>query len=372
MRERRPAVVQRFASTLLLIGVLCLPTGAVWAQDTTNSDAAVAARVAALLDVLSAAPAQADAPVAALEALQADGQLSLAAREQTLHELALQLRGQAESAAGRQALQWLTTYESQVLDQHEGRGPATIPRWRVAGVARGTLELWDRAAAAGQAQRSAGAMDLSAEMAQAESTQDATALAQAVQSVPTAELVANRDRLLAAMAQSDMPAPAVAAAALRLQDADLLAAVLASGDRQTAARLIGDIGKSLPANKAFPILQTASQDEHLASAAIVQIGRLATELPAARGFLLEALADPQHGGSAAAALAALDGDEAVFDVTTELAANQDETFQSKAVLMLVLNGSPLARESLRDFATRNDVSRELRQEINDWLGEAPQ
>ena len=371
MRRKRRAAVRNATAALLLAGLLSAPSSAVMAQSTGGEGDLVSARVAELLEIVAATGAQSDAAIAALEAVQADTALSLSAREQVMHDFALQLRAEAESAAGRGALEALTAYESQFLVQFEGRGPAIVPKWRVAGVARGTLTLWDRAAAAAGAQRqlAAGTMDLAGQMAKAERAQDTAALAQAFAAAPAEQLRAQRGQLMAMVERNEALAPAAAEAALRLQDAELAAAVLASGDRRTATRLIAGIGETMPAEKAFPILRDASQDEALASAAILEIGRSAGTLPAAQSFLLESLADSETGASAAAALAALEGDEMVAEVAAELQASDDETLQSKAVLMLALDGSPRARESLRAFALRRDVSEQLRQDVLTWLRE---
>ncbi len=371
MRRQRGAAVRNVTAALLLAGLLCGASTSVMAQSASGEGDLVSSRVAELLEIVAGADAQSDAAVLALEAVQADGGLSIAAREQILHDFALQLRAEAESAAGREALRSLTGYQSQVLVQHEERGPALIPRWRVAGVARGTLALWDRVAAAAGAQRqlAAGTMDLAGALSKAESAQDTAALAQALSAAPPDQLRAQRSQLLAMLESNDAMAPAAAEAALRLGDAELAAAVLASGDRRTAVRLIAGLGESLPAEAAFPILRDASRDEVLASAAILEIGKSAGELPAAQAFLLETLADPEHGGSAAAALAAVDGDEMVAAVAGTLEASDDEAVQSKAVLMLALDGSPQARESLRAFALRPDVSDQLRQDVLTWLRE---
>lgn len=370
MRGKRPKVVRSLATAVVLSGILFGFNSTATAQATAVDSDLVANRVTQLLETV-APDASAEAVIPALEALARDDQLSLSTREWILHDFAMLLREEEESAAGRRALQWLAGYRSQVKVQHEERGPATITKWRVAGVARGTLALWNRAAAAAGLQRQldAGTMDLPAARSRAESAQNATVLAQTLREASPEQLRAQRDQLLAMVRQDAAMAPAAAEAALRLQDAELSQAVFTSGDRRTAARLIADIGRTLPAERAFPILQTASAEAALASAAIVEIGRSAADLPAARGFLLEALADPEHGGSAATALAAMKDDEMVQAVTAELEASDDENLQSKAVLMLVLDGSPLARESLRDFALRPGVSAELREEVLTWLRE---
>ena len=370
MRGKRRKAARNLAAAFVFSGVLFGFNVTATAQSLAVDSDLVASRVTQLLETV-APGASAEAAIPALEALATDDQLSLSTREWILHDFAMLLREEDESAAGRRALQWLAGYRSQVKVQHEERGPATITKWRVAGVARGTLALWNRAVAAAGLQRQldAGTMDLSAARSRAESAQNATLLAQTLREASPEQLRAQRDQLLKMLKQDATMAPAAAEAALRLQDAELSQAVFTSGDRRTAARLIADIGRTMPAERAFPILQKASAEAALASAAIVEIGRSAADLPAARGFLLEALADPEQGGSAATALAAMKDDEMVQAVTAELEASDDENLQSKAVLMLVLDGSPLARESLRDFALRPDVSAELREEVLTWLRE---
>ena len=373
MRLFRPTAVRLAAAALLLLGLLASPLAEPSAQTSADDQEAVSSLVLGLLEQLDSADAQSDVTLAALQNIAADEGLSQASREQVLHDFALALREQPDSTAGRHALRWLTGYQSQVYVQHEERGPATIPLWRVAGVAQGTLTLWDRADTGSAArQLRAGATDLAGAMARATSVQDALALQEAMKLVSPAELAPHRESLLAMLATNDAMAPAVAEAALQLQDAELSRAVLASGDRRTAARHIAGIGARLPSATAFALLRDASADSELASAAIIEIGKSASALPAARAFLLEALGDPEHGASAAAALAGMRDDEMVQAVSAELESSDDQTLQSQAALMLALDGSPLARESLRKFTLRRDVSRELRQELSIWLQESVQ
>lgn len=373
MRRFRPTAVRFATAALLSLGLLASPLAELSAQAPADDQEAVSSRVLGLLEQLDRADPQSDATLAALQDIAADEGLSLSLREQVLHDFALALREQPDSAAGRRALRWLTGHQSQVYVQHEERGPATIPLWRVAGVARGTLSLWDRAATGSAArQLRAGAADLAGAMARATSVQDALALQQAIKQASPSELASHRERLLAMLSTNDAMAPAVAEAALQLGDAELSRAVLASGDRRTAARHIAGIGAGLPSATAFAILRDASADSELASAAIMEIGKSAAGLPAARAFLLEALGDSENGASAAAALANMRDDEMVQAVSAQLESSDDETLQSQAALMLALDGSPLARESLRKFTLRRDVSRELRQELSTWLGESVQ
>jgi len=57
----------------------------------------------------------------------------------------------------------------------------------------------------------------------------------------------------------------------------------------------------------------------------------------------------------------------VGQVASRLEATQDGTLQRKAALMLILDGSPAARQSLTRFSARSDVPEPLRREILQWL-----
>jgi len=329
-------------------------------QGDQSEPGIVAPLVNDLLEVVSAPDADPDAGVAKLEAMEADPTLVLADREHAWYAFAMQQREEAETVAGRRALEWLTGYESQALTQIEDRGPAILPVWRVAGVARGTLTLWDRAEPI---------PDVGVAMTHSAVTGDVAALTRSLEQAPDSDLAAHRAELLAMLEQSDAHARSVAAAALRLEDPELVEAVLASGDRGTAIRLIARVGEALPPDGAFPVLRDATAQADLASAALFAIARMAGELPPARDFLLESLGDPDLGGSAAAALAAMHDDAIVVAVADALETSPDETVQSKAVLTLVLSDRPLAQASLREYARRDDVPEALRRELDIWLEE---
>jgi len=361
--SRRGALLRVSVGAILLSALtwlVALPALAQAERDLSDAEI-VSSHVAALFEIVDTPDVDPEAAVVALEAMVADGSLHLADREHAFYEFAMEQRDEAETVVGRRALEWLSGYESLVRVPLEDRGPAIVQAWRVAGVARGTLTMWDRAEPEA---------NVAAAMARATLTGDVAALTQTLETAPEAEAAAHRAELLAMLERSDAHAPSVAAAALRLQDAALIEAVLAAEDRRTAVRLVADIGETLPPEQAFPILRDACLQDDLASAALFAIASTAPDLAEARDFLFESLGDPRLGGSAAAALAAMHDDAIVVAVGDALETSQNETFQNKAVLALVLSDSPLAQTSLREFARRDDVPEKLRRELDIWLWEA--
>jgi hypothetical protein len=314
---------------------------------------------------------------ALLEQLEEDGERTLDAlllgrgdpptvREQILHDFALRLRDEEASPAGRRALERLVGYRSEVFVQVEERGTARMPLWRVSGVAQGTLTLWSQTAETRElrARLASRTLELSS-LSLVESSP--APLVAALETAPLEDLRAYRDALAVEAPSTPQLMPAAAVVALRLRDVALCQVVIDGSDRSAAMQVLTSLVSSFPAPQALSLLQAASTSDDLGSVAILQIGRLAAARPAARAFLLGRLADPTHGGSAAGALAQLADPAIVQQVAERLEGTQDATLQRKAVLMLMLDGSAAARQSLSRFGARNDVPEPLRREILQWL-----
>ena len=287
-------------------------------------------------------------------------------REQVLHDFALRLREEEESPAGRRALERLVGYRSEVFVQVEGRGVARMPLWRVSGVAQGTLTQWSRTAETRELRSQLASRSLELSSPSLVESGGAPLMA-ALEGAPLEDLRAYRDALAVEAPSAPSLMPAAAVVALRLRDVALCQVVIDGSDRDTAMRLLTSLVSSFPAPQALPLLQGASTSDDLGSVAILQIGKLAASLPAASAFLVGRLADPRQGGSAAGALARLADPAIVQQVAQRLERTQDVTLQRKATLMLMLEGSPAARQSLTRFSARGDVPEPLRREILQWL-----
>lgn len=343
------------------------------AERQASSEAA-SQRLSGLLDYVT--DATADEMLSALHELQADEQLTLPAQERLLWDFAIALRERSPTAAGRRALQWLSGYQSRIFVAHEeSRGLMGIPLYRVAAAARGTLTVWEQRQALAEAQAAlAGgqtrrALPASAGDAPANdgSAEGLLGLRQALETAPMEQIIPVRERVLLEMRASAELAPVAAVLARRLQDPALFLAVLESDDRLTATRLLPETRLTLSPSQAYAVLTRVASERPLTSMAMMEVGRLAPDLPAAREFLFAKLSDADQGVSAAASLAAMQDPDVVETLARLLETATDEALLGNALLALRLDGSRQARTVLSQFAKDANAPESLRQEVTKWL-----
>ncbi len=153
----------------------------------------------------------------------------------------------------------------------------------------------------------------------------------------------------------------------RLADAELFDLVFGLADGPVALTAVPAVTRTLDPQTAFGRLSIASRRAEIASAAVLEIGRLAKSDAASRQFLFDALEQSDIGPSAAAALAAL-GDPAVAaELGRRLAGIRSEESRRMVVLALRLDASAGAREELWRFAASKQGSAELQREVRQWL-----
>ncbi len=367
MKRLRSGALARCARRVLVAVLLSsMPTWVHAAPLQPLDDTTVSDRVEALLEQLEQHGEVGGQLESTLDALLLGRDEPPTVREQVLHDFALRLRDEEDSPAGRRALERLVGYRSEVLVQVEGRGAARMPLWRVSGVAQGTLSQWARTAETRELRSQLASRSLQfSSLSLVESSR--APLVAALEAAPLDDLRAYRDALAVEARSAPLLMSAAAVVALRLRDVGMCQVVIDGSDRAAAMRLLTSLVSSFPAPQALQLLQAASTSDDLGSVAILQIGKLAASRPAATAFLMGRLADPGHGGSAAAALARLADPAIVQQVAERLEGTQDATLQRKAVLMLMLDGSPAARQSLTRFSARGDVPEPLRREILQWL-----
>jgi hypothetical protein len=249
-------------------------------------------------------------------------------------------------------------------------GDRATPLYDAGATARFVLRAWDRASA-----RDAAAADLAAGRgavverfaASRAGAPAALGIADAFRSAPAAQLAAQRAAILDAIAAGrrvDEPALILAE---RLADPALFALVVDHADEAVALEAIPAAARALDAASALPVLARASRRADIASAAMLGIGRLAKEDVAARGFLFDALAEPDLGPSAAAALAGLGEPEVAAEVGRRLDAARGEPERRLLVLALRLDPQPAARAELERFAKSGGGSPQLQREVRQWL-----
>lgn len=247
---------------------------------------------------------------AALDTLLA-GPADAAGRESRLLDYARRLRETPPSPAGRAALGRLLDYRSQVFDPPpDPRAGVRLPRYRVADAARGTLALWQRQAA---------------------------------------------DKALSGLA---------ARLARGLRDPLLLGHTLLASDSASGLALLPRALDLAPAD-ALTALGIATGNSRLASAAVLAVGRLARQHSPARQRLLDWLADPLLGDSAAEALARL----AEPALLPALAARYRTApaLRARILSLLTRSRAPGAGALLRQLALDPVTPAELRAKLQPWL-----
>lgn len=249
-------------------------------------------------------------------------------------------------------------------------GDRATPLYDSGATARFVLRQWDRAAARDDAAADIAAGRTAAVARFADAASDVAVrdgIADAFRAAPPSALAAQRAAVEDALAQGRRADALGLALAERLADAGLFGLVVDYADEPVALAAIPAAVRTLEADAALSLLVRASRRADIASAATLAIGTLAPRDAAAQRFLLEAVAEPDIGASAAAALGRLGEPAVTAEIGRRLDVAADEGTRRRLVLALKLDGSPAARDSLGRFAKGGAGSAPLRQEVRQWL-----
>lgn len=317
-----------------------------------------------------AASGRATELAARLERIAHDATLVDVAQEWLLDRGLHALARNAPTPAARAAVVRLASRPPLVYARIDpDHGDRATPLYDAGATARFVLRHWDRVAArdATAADLAAGRTSAIARYAAAAGDPARDGVADAWRAAPAAALAAQRAAVAEGVAQGRGVDALGLIVAERLADAALFALVLDYADEPVALAAIPAAARGLDGAAALALLARASRRADVASAAVLQVGRLAEADGAARQFLLESVADPDIGPSAAAALARL-GDPAVSaDIGRRLAGAADEPTRRRLVLALKLDASPAARSELARFAKTGAGSAPLQEEVRQWL-----
>jgi hypothetical protein len=314
-----------------------------------------------------------------VEALRALPQI--AAKGSLTHELLLdrglhELSRTPPTQAARALVEETARLQPQIFVRADpDHGPHASPLYDPGATARFVLNKWTR----NEARDAALAALASAErwpierFAQSETPAERDAAKAGVvdafeQASPRALALA-RDALAAALSRGERVDELAAAAAERLRDAELYALVFAHADAAVALRAIGKASRTLTAAEQFDVLRTAAQRDELASAATLQLGKLAADDARARAHLYEQLGDPGVADSAAAALASLRDPAIAAEIGRRLENERREDIRRRLALALQLDGSPAARAALERFVAARSGSAQLQKDVSAWLAQ---
>lgn len=351
--------------SLLLAGVLLAPVSMARADNGRHEPEPVSER---LLDL--AAAGQSEKLASLLEDVRNRSDWDHARRERVLYRFVTGVRRLAPERVPLAQLHSLADYEPRVMEAHpESRGALMLPRFDIAGAAAGSIEhAWRRLRVTELSGKLASepAAFWSKSLDDAPGALDPGVQAELVTRVDADALRAGRDALLTAWRADPRLAPAMTAAALRLADASLARAILTQGSGPYPVRLIRSVAERFPADEAVALLIDAALRPDLVSPAVLELGRLAQRVPAARDWLMEQLDTGSHGASAAAALARLDEPVIVDKTAGALTPARTGAGLRNRLLLLHLSDTPAARRALSAFVEDPAMPVALRREVSQW------
>ncbi|HEU4516845.1 MAG TPA: hypothetical protein VFR77_06045 [Steroidobacteraceae bacterium] len=357
--------ITRFCA-LALACLCCTPALAARIVDPASARAAISAReIVAQDDGLAALASRGRATelAARLEVIARDASLDVVAQEWLIDRGLHALARMAPSPAARASVSRLALRAPVAFTRVDpDHGNRATPLYDAGATARFVLKSWERSAAA-----AAAAADLAARSSRAvarfereSSAASRDGIADAFRAAPVAELAAQRPAIVSRLrAGRRMDALAVILAT-RLADPELFGLVIDYADEREARAAVAAVSRALEPGEALESLARASRRGDIASAAVLEAGRLAATDPAARRFLFDSLADPGVAPSAAAALGRLADPSVSAEIGRRLAGAQSDEARRPLVLALRLDASPAARAELERFAREGGGSPKLR------------
>ncbi|MGH8197813.1 MAG: hypothetical protein ACRETI_06550 [Steroidobacteraceae bacterium] len=252
-------------------------------------------------------------------------------------------------------------------------GERVTPLYDVGATARFVLRAWERlgAQAAAQSDLAAGRISAIDRFAGRSGRSDLdpvrAGIADAFKAAPVPQIRGQRAAIAAAVGHGRRVDELALVLAERLRDPELFMLVFGHADASIALAAISSVARTLDPQTSFEVLAAASRRAEIASPAVLEIGRLARNDFLARRFLFDAIAEPDIGPSAAAALATLGDPGVTSELGRRLDAGGSEQSMRLLVLALKLDASATALESLERFAATKTGSAELRKEVRQWL-----
>ena len=194
-------------------------------------------------------------------------------------------------------------------------------------------------------------------------------IADAFRTVPIDALTQQRAAIDASLDAGANAGELALIAAERLGDPQLYDLVLQHADASTALRGVRSARAGLGESAALKLLTAAAQRDEIASASILEIGRIAPTDAAARALLFDMLDEGPAGPSAAAALSKLRDDSVVAELGRRLNSTASNAARTNAALALKLDGSAPARAELEKFLQTTHGTAALRKDVRAWLAQ---
>lgn len=307
--------------------------------------------------------------VTSLKAIGSDRTMDPVLQDYMLETTILALSGTTPTSVSRASVaEYQDRAVSSFVRLRDEHGNAVIPLYDLAAATRLAIRVWDisdakaRVSAALRARRwtPADLLKTPAEMS-ASAWQEGTR--QAFASVDRQILIEQKAALLNARRDSDRFDALLLAMAEQLRDRDLYSVVIALANPRDALDAVSSINEEFRPGEAAEILAVATARDEVASAAILELGKLAPIDDAVRGWLLERLASPGDGGSAALALARVSDDSILNDIESIIRSDAGELAKLRAALVLRLSHTESAQALRQDLLTRKLSSEQLREAL---------
>ena len=301
--------------------------------------------------------------------------LTPAEQEKLLYDAALALRQVPPDAAAKALVDDLKQVPAGVLIWHgEGNHRVAMPRYEVAAAAASAQSAWQRRTArieaASKLEAGPGRFDALLTASTTLSAQQLAGIEDAFHTASDADLALWRESLLSGLKDNRKLDGLAAIVASRLADGALFEAVFADASEAVALSSLEAVRMQMPSGEALRLLTLAARRNGLASASLLQMGALARVDASARERLFTALADREHGGSAAAALASLDEVSVVAQLSDLLENSESDTIRRRALLALRLRRDTAAADALarwRQTPARSAEGAALKAESAAWL-----
>ena len=318
------------------------------------------------LSAMLQAPGRFDV-VAMQNSLDAPG-MAATEREWVIYRFLAEARGVNPDDGLRKLVRSYVSYSPQVMIAHEDSSHL-VPLFSIPTAAQGTLNKWTHDSSRDGAIAAFDRGEFSTlsvfAMESDRFTQPVkSGLLDALASSNPQVLDGARDWMLARESEADF-GEALAVIAHRTVDAGLFDYVLERSDGPASIRLIQSAFTVLGGNEAVSVLSRCLERDELASAALFQLGQMASQSPQARSLVLDNLRNPDLGATAAAVIAK-SADPQMLGQAANMMSEGGLTGH-RALLALRLNDSPTARGLASDYLkTGDDVT--LKTEVASWLG----
>lgn len=296
-------------------------------------------------------------------------------REFLLYGTLMRARNVEADDAGIAFVSRLQSYESKTFVRHE-EGPLPVAVYPIATLATGTLRFWNRRQVARDASLAFAAGDMSRMQSLRQTGSDDYAGTLAALRAADATAMVQAKEWLASNSNDNNSNDndfyeARAVVALATGDRTLAAELLITDNGAASIQLLRATRQHFDATTAFDLLQHATSNPAIASAALFELDALRHAGFDERidSYLLDALAEPALGATAAAIIARRQDPALLARVAGVLSSPaSSQSQQARAALALTLADTQYARSALRDAVTSEHITdSDLQKELAEWL-----